>query len=90
VPEVAAVLVDMGNPLDHLAALSRELGIPMITGLGTATTALHHGDWVLADADRGLVLAADPRLWRDISRPAPRARSRPDDAAANLRRMILP
>ncbi|NDY55445.1 pyruvate, phosphate dikinase [Desulfovibrio sulfodismutans] len=90
VPEVAAVLVDMGNPLDHLAALSRELGIPMITGLGTATTALQHGEWVLADADRGLVLAADPRLWRDISRPASRTPSRPVDAAANLRRMILP
>ncbi|MBF0513733.1 MAG: hypothetical protein HQK81_06670, partial [Desulfovibrionaceae bacterium] len=65
VPHAAALLVDLGNPLDHLACLARELDIPMITGLGAATTALAPGQWVLADADRGLVLATDPRLWRN-------------------------
>ncbi|KHK02454.1 PEP/pyruvate-binding domain-containing protein [Desulfovibrio sp. TomC] len=90
VPEVAALLVDMGNPLDHLAGLSRELGIPMIIGLGTATTALPEGEWVLADADRGMVLAADPLVWQSAPAPISRRAARPDDAAASLRELVLP
>lgn len=88
-PEAAAILVDLGNPLDHLAGLARELDIPMITGLGSATTALAPGQWVLADADGGLVRAVDPELWRDAPRPAPRA-VRADTAAARaVRELVL-
>lgn len=90
VPEAAAILVDMGNPLDHLACLARELGIPMLSGLGTATTALEPGEWVLADADRGEVRAADPRVWQD----APAASARPASvlgaAAAAVQELVLP
>ncbi len=89
-PETAALLVDMGNPLDHLATLARELGIPMLTGLGTATEALTPGQWVLVDADAGAVRAADARLWR-AAPPAP-ARSLPalGDAASAVRQLVLP
>ncbi len=88
-PEAAALLVDLGNPLDHLAGLARELDIPMITGLGSATTALDPGRWVLVDADGGLVRAVDPELWRDAPRPVPRA-VRPDTAAARaVRELVL-
>jgi pyruvate,water dikinase len=90
VPQAAALLVDMGNPLDHLACLSRELGIPMITGLGTATTALSPGQWVLADADAGLVLATDERLWQDAPRRTARPPARLGDAAAAVRKVALP
>ncbi|EKO39815.1 MAG: phosphoenolpyruvate synthase/pyruvate phosphate dikinase [Solidesulfovibrio magneticus str. Maddingley MBC34] len=90
VPETAALLVDMGNPLDHLASVARELGIPMIIGLGAATTALSPGDWVLADADRGLVRAADPLVWRDAPKPSPRRAPGGDDAAAAVRELLLP
>lgn len=90
VPEVAGLLVDMGNPLDHLACLSREQGIPMITGLGTATTVLSPGEWVLVDADRGLVSAADALLWQDAPSKAPRAPARAGDAASTVREIILP
>jgi pyruvate,water dikinase len=87
---LAGLLVDMGNPLDHLACLARENAVPMITGLGTASTTLTPGDWVLVDADRGTVLTADPLLWRDAPRPA---RREPDqsggDAAAAVRRMVM-
>ncbi len=90
VPEAAGLLVDMGNPLDHLAGLSRELGIPMITGLGTATSALVSGDWVLVDADRGMVLAADPLVWQNAPKPSARKAARPGGAGAQVRDMILP
>ncbi|MDR3641944.1 MAG: PEP/pyruvate-binding domain-containing protein [Humidesulfovibrio sp.] len=90
VPEAAALLVDMGNPLDHLAGLSRELGIPMITGLGEATTALTPGDWVLADADQGRVVSVDPLLWQNAPRPAPRPAAVQDDAALAVRGLVLP
>ncbi|MGE4551935.1 MAG: PEP/pyruvate-binding domain-containing protein [Desulfovibrionaceae bacterium] len=88
-PEAAALLVDMGNPLDHLGSLARELGIPMITGLGRATE-LAPGQWVLADADRGAVRAADPRLWRDAPRPAPRRAVPGSATAAAVRDLVLP
>jgi len=88
VPEAAALLVDMGNPLDHLAGLSRELGIPMITGLGAATD-LAPGSWVLADADQGLVRAVDPLLWQNAPRAAPRLRRVQDAAARAVRDLVL-
>jgi pyruvate,water dikinase len=88
-PEAAAIVVDMGNPLDHLAGLARELGIPMLTGLGTATAKLAPGDWVLADADQGLVRAVDPRLWRNAPRPAPRRAGEQDAAARAVRELVL-
>jgi len=90
VPEAAGLLVDMGNPLDHLAGLARELGVPMITGLGSATTALTPGDWVLVDAERGAVLAADPLVWKDAPRPSPRRSVRPESAASFVRELVLP
>lgn len=89
VPGAAALLVDLGNPLDHLAALARELGIPMITGLGTATN-LEQGAWVLADADQGEVRPADPSLWKDAPRPAPPAPSQVSGAAGRVRELCLP
>jgi pyruvate, water dikinase len=90
VPEAAALLVDMGNPLDHLAGLARELGIPMLTGLGAATTVLNPGDWVLADADRGEVVSVDPLLWQNAPRPAPRVIAAQDAAALAVRDLVLP
>lgn len=90
VPHAAGILVDMGNPLDHLAALARELGIPMVTGLGSATTALGQGRWVLVDALKGAVLEADPQLWRDAPETPPRKARREPEAASDIRRMILP
>jgi pyruvate,water dikinase len=89
-PKAAALLVDMGNPLDHLACLARELGIPMLVGLGTATAALEAGAWVLVDADRGEVRAADARLWQGAPPPAARAGKALGEAAAAVQKLIVP
>jgi pyruvate,water dikinase len=90
VPDVAALLVDLGNPLDHLACVARERGVPMIIGLGTATSALAPGQWVLADADRGAVLAADEKLWQGAPPPSPRPAPAGNDAAKAVRELTLP
>lgn len=54
----AGILVDMGNPTDHLACVARECAVPMITGLGTSLAILEEEQWILMDADHGLVLKA--------------------------------
>lgn len=89
VSEVAAIVVDMGNPLDHLAALSREQGLPMVTGLGTATTVVEIGRWVLVDGDRGMMLTADPLVWRDAP-AAPRRVLKAGGEGKALRDLVLP
>jgi len=62
----------------------------MITGLGSATTALSPGTWVLADADAGQVLATDARLWKDAPKRSARPPARLGDAAAAVRQLALP
>jgi pyruvate,water dikinase len=90
VPEVVGLLVDMGNPLDHLACLAREQGIPMITSLGTATTELPAGGWVLVDADSGVVSSADALLWKNAPPHVPSVPARVKDSASLVRDIIMP
>jgi len=49
------VLVDLGNPIDHLSCVAREYGVAMLTGLENAVERLADQDWVLVDADGGKV-----------------------------------
>ncbi|MBU0664824.1 MAG: pyruvate, phosphate dikinase [Proteobacteria bacterium] len=55
---VAAVLVDLGSPADHLACVAREQETPMICGLGQAGTILTEGEWLTVDGHHGRVYAA--------------------------------
>jgi pyruvate, water dikinase len=57
-PHCAGILVDMGNPTDHLACVARECGVPMMTGVQSSLTDLEEQQWLLMDADHGLVLEA--------------------------------
>lgn len=57
-PQCAGILVDMGNPTDHLACVARECGVPMLTGVQSSLADLEEQQWLLVDADNGLVLAA--------------------------------
>jgi len=91
-PNLAGIVADSGDPLDRMACQARENAIPMITGLGTATSVLKPGQWVLADGDRGTVLEADPRLWKDAPRPRLAVRASGGDAlgaAEAIRSLVM-
>ena len=55
----AALVVETGGPLDHVAAQARERGIPAVVGAVGALTAFAEGDRVLVDGDAGLVARID-------------------------------
>jgi len=57
-PQTAAILVELGNPADHLSCVAREYGVPMLTGLEHVTRKLHDGQALLVDGERGLIYAA--------------------------------
>jgi phosphohistidine swiveling domain-containing protein len=55
----AALVVETGGPLDHVAAQARERGIPAVVSALGALTAFAEGDRVLVDGDAGLVARID-------------------------------
>lgn len=61
------VLVDFGNPVDHLSCVAREYGIAMLTGLGNAVEQLAEFDWVLVEAHCG-------RVWKALNEDIEAAR----------------
>ncbi len=52
------VIVEVGNPADHLSCIAREYRIPMVTGALSASGAIKDGQWVVLDADRGQIFQA--------------------------------
>jgi phosphohistidine swiveling domain-containing protein len=52
----AALISETGGPLDHGAALARELGIPCVVGCRDAWARLPTGTLVTVDGDRGIVI----------------------------------
>jgi pyruvate,water dikinase len=61
------VVVDLGNPADHLACVAREFSRPMLTGAGNATEVLQDGQWVILDADIAMVLKAPDEVWSGVA-----------------------
>jgi pyruvate,water dikinase len=57
------VVVDLGNPADHLAVVAREYSLPMLTGTGKATRELKDGQWVILDADMAVIYKAPEEVW---------------------------
>lgn len=51
----AAIITDEGGVTSHAAIVSRELGVPCVTGAKIATKVLKDGDLVEVDADRGII-----------------------------------
>lgn len=95
----AGLVVDEGNPTDHLSCIARELGLPMITGAAGATRSLQAQQWVVLDADNGQVTEASPELWSTFSphggRPrvadqTGQARCALDPPREALRRRVVP
>jgi len=54
--DAAALVVETGTPLGHVAAQARERGIPAVVGAAGACATLRAGQLVLVDGDRGLVI----------------------------------
>jgi pyruvate, water dikinase len=63
VPDFEGLVVDLGNPADHLACVAREYSRPMMTGAGKATQTLQDGQWVILDADMAMILKAPEEVW---------------------------
>jgi pyruvate, water dikinase len=52
---VAGAVSDMGGIMSHTAIVSREYGLPAVTGTGNATTTIRTGDRVVVDGSEGIV-----------------------------------
>lgn len=61
------VVVDLGNPADHLSCVAREIGRPMLTGAARATEVLQNGDWVILDADSAAIYQAPEEIWSEAA-----------------------
>lgn len=55
IKKAAAIITDEGGITSHAAIVSRELGVPCVTGLKIATKVLYDGDLIEVDADKGIV-----------------------------------
>ena len=56
--QVAAVLVELGSPADHLACVAREQQTPMVCGVKDASRLWQAGQWLTVDGSHGRVYAA--------------------------------
>lgn len=53
----AAFITEFGGPMSHTAILARSLDIPAVMGVRNATAYFRHGEPVVVDGERGVVLA---------------------------------
>lgn len=88
-PHCAGVLIDIGNPTDHLACIAREYGIPMLTGTQSATTELQDGQWIILDADHGQVLEA-PETVRELAHRTRRKKGQDEKSSSNSHPVLPP
>jgi phosphotransferase system enzyme I (PtsI) len=59
--KVAAFAIDLGGPISHTAILARSLNIPAVVGLHGATRYISHGETVVVDGKRGVLMAGTDR-----------------------------
>lgn len=52
----AALVVETGGPLGHVAAQARERNLPAVVDAAGACASFRQGDLVLVDGDAGLVI----------------------------------
>ncbi len=90
VGRLAAIVVELGNPADHLANVARENGVPMICAASRATTVLTGGDWVQVDADGGQVRPIAAEKAKAVSPyPLPKPEPQPRDPRVERFRTLL-
>ncbi|HEX3833379.1 MAG TPA: PEP-utilizing enzyme [Solirubrobacteraceae bacterium] len=56
---IAATVTDIGGMMSHAAIVCREYGLPAVTGVGSATTAIRTGQRVRVDGSNGTVTILD-------------------------------
>jgi pyruvate,water dikinase len=56
---IAATVTDIGGMMSHAAIVCREYGLPAVTGVGSATTAIRTGQRVRVDGNNGTVTILD-------------------------------
>jgi len=65
---VSAVIVEQGGPASHAAILTRELGIPAISGIENAVQKIRPGQTVLVDGTEGTAIVAPDQAVTDVFR----------------------
>jgi phosphotransferase system enzyme I (PtsI) len=55
---IAAFVTEFGGPMSHTAILARSLGIPAVLGVRKVTQYLRHGEMLVVDGEKGVVLAS--------------------------------
>jgi phosphotransferase system enzyme I (PtsI) len=53
---VLGIATDLGGPTSHVAILARALHLPAVSGLSSATNAIHTGDFVALDGNAGTLV----------------------------------
>lgn len=76
----SAIVSEQGGPLSHAAIIAREYGVPAVVNVRGATAAIHTGDRVRVDGNRGVVERIDGL------RASPIVRDEKHAAAANEKR----
>jgi pyruvate,water dikinase len=54
--QARGLVTDVGGVLAHGSIVAREFGIPAVLGTGEASKRIRHGQRIIVDGDRGLVL----------------------------------
>ena len=78
------IVIEVGNPTDHLSCIAREYGIPMITGAQSALSALTDGQWIVLDADRGKVFIPSQAMIDGMIEIFAKYRTREESARSEL------
>ncbi len=66
---IAAFVTEYGSPMSHTAILARSLGIPAVVGIRNVTRFLQHGEQLVVDGRRGVVIAdADEKILEHFRR----------------------
>ena len=63
--KAAAIITDEGGIACHAAIISREMGIPCITGTKVATKIISNGDWIMVNTVKGTI-----RILKKKKKPA--------------------
>ncbi|MGB5159116.1 PEP/pyruvate-binding domain-containing protein [Desulfobacterium sp. N47] len=63
---ISGIVVDKGNPADHLSNVAREFGVPMLTRTENATHILNNDQWVIIDADQGIIFPAHEEALKTL------------------------